>query len=102
MHDQDELCLEPGLYICGGNGIVSDEWRVHDYAEMFDLEIGLVQGLKGTAVVKIMIKGHSKMQICDGSDKCGMFSGRWEQAELVIVDRDINGQNGGDFYSIGR
>ena len=39
------------------------------------------------------------MEICDSGDKGGMFSGGIEQAEVVTVDRDINQEDWGDFYS---
>ena len=42
------------------------------------------------------------MRVSNGSDECGMFGGRGEQAEPVIVDKDINGQDGGNFYSMRR
>ena len=62
MHDRDELCLESSLHTAsdvfdgGDNGVVGGEQGVHDDTEMFHLEVGLVQGFKGTAVIKVMIK----------------------------------------------
>ena len=43
MHNRDELHLELGLYItgdmfnCGCDGVLGEEWRVHNDAKMFDL-----------------------------------------------------------------
>ena len=45
MHDGDELCLESDLHITdnvfdgGSNGIPGSEQGVHNYAEVFNLEI---------------------------------------------------------------
>ena len=84
MHDGDELCSEPGLHVMGdvfnsgGDGILGSEGRVHDYAEAFHLQIGLVQGFEGTAVVEVMIEWDGEVEISDGGDECGMFGGGWE------------------------
>ena len=43
MHDGDELCSEPGLYVTGdvfngrGDGVLGGEGRVHDHTEAFHL-----------------------------------------------------------------
>ena len=48
MHDRDKLHLELGLHITGNmfdggsDGVPGGEWRVCDYAKVFDLEVGLV------------------------------------------------------------
>ena len=74
MHDGNELRLELGLHImgdvfnCGGNGVMGCERGIHDYAKTFHLEIGLVQGFEGTAVVEIMIEWDGKMAVHDGGD----------------------------------
>ena len=84
MHDCDKLCLEPGLHITGdvfnsgGNCVLGGEGGVHNYAEVFHLQIGFVQGLEGTSVVEVMIKWDSEVEISDGSDEHGMFGGGWE------------------------
>ena len=39
------------------------------------------------------------MGVCDGRDEGGVFGGGREQAESVTMDRDIDGEDGGDFYS---
>ena len=74
MYDGDELRSESGLYItgdvfnCGGDGILSREGRVHDDAETFHLQISLVQGFEGTAVVEVMIEWYGEMGVRDGGD----------------------------------
>ena len=79
MYDGDELCSEPGLYIIGDvfNGesdrVSGCERRVHDNVKAFYLEVSLVQGLKGISIVKVMIEQDSKMEVCEGGDKSGMF-----------------------------
>ena len=82
------------------NGIMGGKWGVHYNTKVFDLEISLVQGLKGTAIIEVMIEWHDKVGVDNGSDKCGMFSGRGKQVDLVAIDWDINRQHGGDFYSM--
>ena len=105
MHNGDELYSELGLDITGdmldsgGDGITSGEWGVHDYTKTFDLEVCFVQGLEGASIIEVMIKGYGKVWISDSSDKYGVFDGRREQVESVIVDGDFNGQDWGDFYS---
>ena len=67
MHDQDELHSEPSLHITsnmldgGGDGISSGEWGVYNDAEVLDLQVGFVQGLKGAAVIKVMIEWDDKV-----------------------------------------
>ena len=74
MHDRDEFRSEPGLHItgdvfnCGGDGVLSREGRVYDDAEMFNLEVSLVQGFEGTSIVKVMVEQHSEVRVYDGSD----------------------------------
>ena len=108
MHDGDELCLELGLHImsnmfyCGGNGVVSGEQGVHNDTEAFYLEVGFVQGFKGAAIIKVMVKQHGKMGVSDGGNKSGVFGGGGEQVEPVAADRDVNRQDHGDLYSMER
>ena len=74
MHDRDEFRSEPGLHVTGdvfnggGDGILSSERGVYNDTESFHLEIGLVQGLEGTAIVEVMIEWDGKVGICDGGD----------------------------------
>ena len=48
VHDRDELCSEPGLYIIGdmfngrSDGVPGGEWEVHNNIKAFDLKVGLV------------------------------------------------------------
>ena len=104
MHDGDELCSELGLYITGDmldckcNGVMGHEWRVYYDAEAFYLEVSLVQGFEGASIVKVMVKGHSEVVVSDNSDKSRMFSRRWEKAEVMTVDWDVNGQDRGNLY----
>ena len=80
MCDRDKLCSESSLYIMGdvfdggGDGVLSHEWRVHNNAKVFHLEISLVQGFEGTTIIEVMVEWYSRVRICDGSDKSGMFS----------------------------
>ena len=105
MHDRDKLHLELGLHITGnvlnggGDGVPGCERGVHDNTKPFYLEISLVQGFEGASIIKVMVKWYSKMGVYDGSDKGSMFGGRWERAEAVTVNWDINGEDRGDFYS---
>ena len=46
-----------------------------------------------------MVKRYNKVGIHNGSDKGGVFSRGWEQAEVMTVDRDVDGEDRGDFYS---
>ena len=78
---------------------MSRERGVHNDAEMFHLEISLVQGFEGTAVVKVMIDWDGEVGVGDGGDECGMFGGGWERAEAVTMNRDVNREDGGDLYS---
>ena len=81
MHDGDELLdlhITGDAFDCGSDGVVSGEQRVHDEAKMFYLEIDLAQYLKGTTIVKVVVKRHDKMRVSDDSDGGGVFSGRRE------------------------
>ena len=62
----------------GSNGIVSHEWRVHDDTKAFHLQVGLIQGLKGASIVKVVVKWDCKVRVRDGSDQHSMFSRGWE------------------------
>ena len=66
---------------------------------MFHLEVGLVQGFKGTSVVEVVVEWDGEVGVCDGGDKGCVFGGRWEQAEAVTMDRDVDREDGGNFYS---
>ena len=66
------------VFNCGGDGVLGGEGRVYDDAEAFHLQIGLVQGLEGTAVVKVMIEWDGEVGVGDSGDERGMFSGGWE------------------------
>ena len=66
------------MFYCGSDGIVSCEGRVHDYVKAFCLQIGLVQGFKGAAVIEVMIKRDGKVGVRDSGDKGGMLGGGWE------------------------
>ena len=66
------------MFDCGCDGVSSREWRVHNNAEAFNLEISLAQGFKEASIVEVVVKGHSKVRVCNGGDKCGMFGGRGE------------------------
>ena len=87
MHDGNELCSESGLYISDnvfhsrGDGVVSSEWGVNDDTQALHLEVGLVQSLERTAVVKVVIEWNGKVGVCDCSGKGSMFGGGEEQAE---------------------
>ena len=69
MHDRNKLCLKLGLYIAGdvfhgrGDRVVGYERGGYDNAEAFHLEVGLVQGFKGAAVIKVMIKWDGKVGV---------------------------------------
>ena len=56
------------------SGLCIHEGRVHDDAEAFHLQIGLVQGLKGASVINVMVEQDGKVGVCDGSDKGCVFS----------------------------
>ena len=79
MHNGDELCSEPGLDIVGnvldscGNGVSSSEQRVHNDAEVFNLEVGLIQSLERASIVEVVIERHDKVRICGSGDKSGVF-----------------------------
>ena len=104
MHDRDKLHSEPGLYIMDnvlngwGDGILGHERGVHNNAKAFHLKIGLVQGFEGTPIIKVMVKWDGKVGVHDGSDKSGMFSWGRKQVEMMTVDRDIDREDGGNFY----
>ena len=66
------------VFDSGGDGIVSCEWRVHDDAKAFHLQVGLVQGFKGAPIVEVVVKWDCKVGICDSSDQCRVFSRRQE------------------------
>ena len=72
MHNRDKLYSESGLHIMGdmlngwGDRAPGHERGVHDNAEAFYLEIGLIQGFKGASIIKVVVKW-------DSSDKCGVF-----------------------------
>ena len=74
MHNGDELRSEPGLYITGDmldcrcDGIPSSEWGVHDDAKVFDLQVSLIQGFEGAAIIKVMIEWDGEVWVGDGSD----------------------------------
>ena len=87
------------MFDSGCDRATGHEGGVHDDAEAFDLEIGFIQGFKGVTIIKVMVKRHSKMRISDGSDECGVVSRGGEQAEAMTVDRNIHGQDRGNFYS---
>ena len=82
-----------------GDGVPGCEGRVHDNTEVFYLEVGLVQGFKGAPIIKVVVKWNGKMEVHDGGDKCGVFSRGREQAEVVTIDRDVDREDGGNFYS---
>ena len=47
----------------GGDRVVSCEGGIHDHTKVFHLEVGLVQGFKGAAVIKVMIKWDGKVGV---------------------------------------
>ena len=83
----------------GCNGVVGHERGVYDDVEVFDLEVSLIQGFKGVPIIDVVVKGYGEVRVCDGSDKCRVVSRRRKQAEVVAVDRDVDGQDGENFYS---
>ena len=58
------------------NGVPGGEQGVHNNAEVFNLEISLVQGFEGASIVKVVVKRYGKVGICDGGDESGIFSKR--------------------------
>ena len=62
------------------------EEGVHDYTKTFHLEVDLVQGLKGAAIIEVMIEWDGEMGIHDGGDKSRMFGRGWEEVEAVTVN----------------
>ena len=105
MHDRDKLRSEPGLHVAGDvfhsgcDGILSSERRVYDDAEAFDLEVSLVQGFEGASIVEVMVEWHGEVGVGDGGDECGVFGGGRERAESVAMNWDVDGEDGGNFYS---
>ena len=85
------------VFDCRGNGVASGEWGVYDDAQVFHLEIGLVQGLKWTSIIEIVIERYSEVGVRDGGDEGGMFGRRWERVEVVAMNWDIDGEDRGDF-----
>ena len=79
MHDRDKFRSELGLHItgdmfdCGGDGVLSCEQRVHDDAKAFHLEVGLVKGLEGTAIIEVVIERDSEVGVSDGGDERSVF-----------------------------
>ena len=73
--------MKLGLDIVGNvldgrsNGVPGSEWRVYNNIKTFNLEISLVQGFKGTSIIKVMVKRYGKVKVYDGSDKGQVFSG---------------------------
>ena len=45
---------------------------------MFDLEVSLVQGFKGTSIIEVVVKWYSEVRVHDGSDESGVFGRGWE------------------------
>ena len=74
MHDRNELCLELGLHIMGnmldsgGDGVVSHEGGVHNHAEAFYLQVGLVQGFEWASVIEVVVEWDGEMGISDSGD----------------------------------
>ena len=105
MHDRDELCSEPGLHITGdvfyggGDGVLGGERGVHNDAQAFDLEVSFVQSFEGAPIVEVMIEWYGQVGVGDGGDECGMFGGGRKRAEAVAMDRDVDREDGGNFYS---
>ena len=81
MHDRDKLCLELGLHVVsnvfygGGSGVVGCERRVYDYTEAFHLQVGLVQGFEGTAIVEVVTEWDDKVGVHDSGGKDSVFGG---------------------------
>ena len=46
-----------------------------------------------------MIEWDGEVEVGDGGDKGGMFSGGRERAEAVTMDGDVDREDGEDFYS---
>ena len=55
---------------------MDSEWGVCDNTKVFNLEVGLIQGLEGASIIKVVVKRHGKMQVSDGSDKHRMLGRR--------------------------
>ena len=85
------------VFDCRGNGVASGKWGVYDDAQAFHLEIGLVQGLEWTSIIKIVIEWYSEVGVCDGGDEGGMFDRRWDQVEAVAMNWDVDGEDRRDF-----
>ena len=56
------------VFDSGGDGVMGCEWRVHDDAEMFHLQVGLVQDFKGASVIEVVVKRDCKVGVHDGGD----------------------------------
>ena len=41
---------------------------------MFNLEVSLIQDFKGATIVEVIVKGHNKVGVNDGSDESRVFS----------------------------
>ena len=87
------------VFDSGGDGILSGEQGVYDNTETFHLEVSLIQGFKWASIIKVVVKWDGQMGVHDSSDQGGVFSGGWEQAELVAVYGDIDREDRGNFYS---
>ena len=87
------------VFDSGGDGVVSCEWRVHNDTEVFHLEVGLIQGFKKAPVVEVVVEWDSRMEVCDSRDEHRVFSWGREQTEAVAIDRDVDREDRGNFYS---
>ena len=56
------------VFHCGSDGVVGSKWGVYDDAKSFDLEVSLVQGFEGAAIVEVMVEWDGEVRVCDGSD----------------------------------
>ena len=66
------------MFDSGSDGVPGHRGRVHNNAKAFNLKVGLIQGFKGASIIEVMVKGYGEVGVCDGGDKCGIFSRRWE------------------------
>ena len=84
VYDRDKLRSELSLHITGnmfdggGDGVASHERGVHDYTKAFYLQVSLVQGFEGTAIIEVMIEWDGEVGVSDCSSEGGVFSGGWE------------------------
>ena len=46
-----------------------------------------------------MIEWDGEVGVGVGGDKGGVFGRGWERAEAVAMDRDVDREDGGSFYS---